>query len=165
MTKIDDRDLVLINGAGGDANISENPAKEPSDSVIGPASYDASAYGNPSKMVGGVATTALRRTVIDQMIRENGWVVNDYQKEIGGQKVYVVVAQAPDANNQVENRMFYFTEVEGKIYSVATKASEKASERLEEESENVLSSLRSRTTPKVEVAVNRTASNLIANEE
>ncbi|MEQ1646690.1 MAG: hypothetical protein ABL959_24765, partial [Pyrinomonadaceae bacterium] len=59
-------------------------------SVVGPAVGESSA--GRSKTVGGVATTALRREVIDRMIRENGWVVNDYQKEISGQQVYVVVA-------------------------------------------------------------------------
>lgn len=39
-----------------------------------------------AKSVGGVPTTQLRRDVIDRMVKENGWVVNDYQKEIAGQK-------------------------------------------------------------------------------
>lgn len=134
-------------------------------SVVGPAVEESPMFGGKVKTVGGVTTTALRRTVIDQMIRENGWVVNDFQKEIGGNKVYVVVAQSPGANNQVENRMFYFTEVEGKIYSVATKSPENDSERLKEESEKVLNSLQRKTTPNTQLAVNRTASNLVANEE
>lgn len=142
-----------------------SPVGSASISVIGPASADAPVYNNRVKTVGGVTTTALRRTVIDQMIRENGWVVNDYQKDIGGQSVYVVVAQAPGAGNQVENRMYYFTEVEGKIYSVATKSPDKGSERLEEESEKVLNSLQRRTAPPTQVATNRTVSNLVANEE
>ncbi|MEZ5426697.1 MAG: hypothetical protein R2747_10555 [Pyrinomonadaceae bacterium] len=133
--------------------------------VVGPAVNDAPVYNSRVKTVGGVATTSLRRTVIDEMIRENGWVVNDYQKEVAGQKVYVVVAQAPGSNNQVENRMYYFTEVEGKIYSVATKAPDKASDRLEEESEKVIVSLQRRSAPTTQVASNRTVSNLVANEE
>ncbi len=144
---------------------SGSPIGAASISVVGPAMEDAPVTGNRAKTVGGVATTALRRTVIDQMIRENGWVVNDYQKEIGGKNVYVVVAQSPGANNQVENRMFYFTEVEGKIYSVATKAPDNGSERLEEESEKVLNSLQPKTALPPQVASNRTVSNLVANEE
>lgn len=133
-------------------------------SVIGPATEDSPMLGRRVQTVGGVTTTALRRTVIDQMIRDNGWVVNDFQKEIGGRNVYVVVAQAPGANNQVENRTYYFTEVEGKIYSVATKTADDATYKFEEESEKVINSLQRRTMP-TQVATNRTVSNLVANEE
>src|SRR5207249_1755809 len=61
-------------------------------SVIGPAMPESPE--NRRQSVGGVSTAALRRDVIDRMIRENGWVVNDYQKVIDGQNVYVVVAQS-----------------------------------------------------------------------
>jgi hypothetical protein len=87
-------------------------------SVVGPASSENAGH---NKTVGGVPQASLRRTVIDRMVRENGWVVNDYQKEVGGKKVYVVVAQTQDGGT-MQNRMFYFTEVEGRIYSVATNA-------------------------------------------
>ena len=53
-------------------------------SVVGPAMGESSTRA-ATDAVGGVPTTSLRREVIDRMIRENGWVVNDYQKEIGGQ--------------------------------------------------------------------------------
>ena len=67
------------------------------------------------------------------MIRENGWVVNDYQKQIGGKKVYVVVAQSPGTGGQIQSRLFYFTEVDGRIYSVATNSpTVEASERIAE---------------------------------
>ncbi len=145
-------------------NNNGSPIGAASISIIGPATEDSSVMSSSTKTVGGVATTALRRTVIDQMIKENGWVVNDFQKEIGGKKVYVVVAQAPGANNQVENRTFYFTEAEGKIYSVATKSSDNSSEKFEEESEKVINSLQRKTLP-AQVASNRTVSNLVANEE
>jgi hypothetical protein len=111
-------------------------------SVVGPAAGTSTA-----KSVGGVATTALRRDVIDRMIKENGWVVNDYQKEIGGQPVYVVVAQSQAKNGAVQQRMFYFTEVDGKIYNVATASPVNESERLAEESEKVINSLKSRIKP------------------
>lgn len=110
-------------------------------SVVGPALMPG-AYDR--KSVGGVATTALRRDVIDRMIRENGWVVNDYQKDVAGQSVYVVVAQSQARNGQVQSRMFYFTEVEGKIYSVATNSPMQEAERLADESEKVINSLKSR---------------------
>ncbi|HEX3101889.1 MAG TPA: hypothetical protein VHQ01_08865, partial [Pyrinomonadaceae bacterium] len=115
-------------------------------SVVGPAVSQGSDTGR-AKSVGGVATSSLRRDVIDRMVRENGWVVNDYQKEIGGQQVYVVVAQSQAKGGQVQSRMFYFTEVEGRIYSVATNSPVDQSERLAEESEKVINSLKSRVRP------------------
>lgn len=99
------------------------------------------------KSVGGVPTTQLRREVIDRMIKENGWVVNDYQKEINGQSVYVVAAQSNSKNGSVQTRMFYFTEVDGLIYSVMTNAPVQESERLAEESEKVINSLKNRVRP------------------
>jgi hypothetical protein len=94
-----------------------------------------------TKTVGGVPTTSLRRNVIDRMIRENGWVVNDYQKEIGGKKVYVVVAQSEGAGGRIQSRLFYFAEADGRIYSVATNAPTDSSEKLAQESEKVINSL------------------------
>ncbi len=87
------------------------------------------------------------------MVRENGWVVNDYQKDISGQPVYVVVAQSQAKNGAVQSRMFYFTEVEGKIYSVATNSPAQEQERLAEESEKVINSLKSRLRPGLRAAV------------
>ncbi len=113
-------------------------------SVIGPA---VSGAGGGSKSVGGVSTSALRRDVIDRMIRENGWVVNDYQKDIAGQPVYVVVAQSQAKNGAVQSRVFYFTEVDGRIYSVATNSPAQESERLADESEKVINSLKARVHP------------------
>jgi len=112
--------------------------------VVGPAMNNAV---SSNKAVGGVATSSLRRDVIDRMIKENGWVVNDYQKEIGGQPVYVVEAQSQAKNGQTQQRMFYFTEVDGKIYSVSTIAPVNESERLAEESEKVINSLKARVRP------------------
>lgn len=112
-------------------------------SVVGPA---VSAVSGP-RSVGGVSTTTLRRDVIDRMIRENGWVVNDYQKDIAGQPVYVVEAQSQAKNGSVQSRMFYFTEVDGRIYSVATNSPAQENERLAEESEKVINSLKSRVRP------------------
>ena len=80
------------------------------------------------------------------MIREQGWVVNDFQKEIGGKKVYVVVAQSPGAGGTIQSRMFYFTEVEGRIYSVSTTSPNDSTERLVKESEKVIDSLQRKTT-------------------
>ncbi|HQU85770.1 MAG TPA: hypothetical protein PKY59_21720 [Pyrinomonadaceae bacterium] len=113
-------------------------------SVVGPAMGEESTNSR-NKTLSGVPQASLRRTVIDRMIRENGWVVNDYQKEVNGKKVYVVVAQSQGANGGVQSRLFYFTEVEGRIYSVATNAQTQDAERLAEESEKVINSLQNRT--------------------
>ncbi len=112
-------------------------------SVVGPAMGESSDRGR-YKTLAGVPTTSLRREVINRMIRENGWVVNDYQKEIAGKKVYIVVAQSQGAG-RVNSRLFYFTEVDGRIYSVATNSGVDNAERLAEESEKVIYSLQSRS--------------------
>jgi hypothetical protein len=119
-------------------------------SVVGPANPE---NANNRKTVGGVSTSALRREVIDRMVRENGWVVNDFQKEVGGQQVYVVVAQSQAKNGALQSRMFYFTEVDGRIYNVATNSPVQESERLADESEKVINSLKSRVRPTQRAAV------------
>lgn len=112
-------------------------------SVVGPATSDESVTQGRNTTIKGVSTSALRRTVIDQMMKENGWVVNDYQKEVGGKKVFVVVAQSRGAAGQLQSRLFYFTEVDGRIYSIATNAPNESSERLASDSEKVVKSLQS----------------------
>lgn len=121
------------NGRGGDSGSA-------SISVVGPATGETVATGR-HQAVGGVATTSLRREVINRMIRENGWVVNDFQKEIGGKTVYVVVAQSQVSGGRVQSRMFYFTESNGRIYSVATNSAPDAAEKVAEETEKVIRSL------------------------
>lgn len=108
-------------------------------SVVGPAVGEDSDNGR-SKMVGGVSTSSLRRNVIDKMMREEGWVVNDYQKDINGKKVYVVIAQT-STKGVIQSRLFYFTEVDGRIYSLSTTSPNDAQERIARESEKVIQSL------------------------
>lgn len=121
-------------------------------SVVGPAMGDSSDRGR-LKTIGGVPTTSLRREVINRMIAENGWVVNDFQKEVGGRQIYVVVAQSQSGNGRVNSRMFYFTEADGRIYSVATTSGSDEAERLAEESEKVLNSLQARPRPTQQAAI------------
>jgi hypothetical protein len=130
-------------------NASGDQVGSASISVVGPATAPGSSRG-----VGGVSTTSLRREVIDRMVKENGWVVNDYQKEIAGQPVYVVEAQSQARNGAVQSRIFYFTEVDGRIYSVATNSAVHESERLAEESEKVINSLKSRVRPTQRASTN-----------
>ena len=114
-------------------------------SVVGPAMGETVVRPRNAALA-GVPTSSLRREVINRMIRENGWVVNDYQKEIGGRTVYVVVAQS-QAGSQLQSRMFYFTEVDGKIYSLSTNTGNNEADRIAEESERVLNSLQARPRP------------------
>ena len=112
--------------------------------VVGPAMSEDDNTAR-SKTLSGVSTSALRRTVIDQMIRENGLVVNDYQKQVGGKKVYVVVAQSPGMGGQTQSRLFYFAEVDGRIYSVATNSPVEASGQIADESEKIVNVLQRRS--------------------
>ena len=125
--------LFSVDGGRGTAAIS----------VVGPANGETVDTGR-NRAVGGVPTSALRREVINRMIRENGWVVNDFQKEVGNKKVYVVVAQSQGAGGRLNSRMFYFTEVDGRIYSLATNTNVDSADRIAEESEKVLNSLQPR---------------------
>lgn len=96
-----------------------------------------------NQSLSGVPVTALRRTVIDRMIKDGGWVVNDFQKEIGGRRVFVVQAQTPasaDGRTPAQAQTYYFTEVDGRIYSLATTAPVDAAERVAAGSEQVVSS-------------------------
>jgi hypothetical protein len=127
-------------------NTSGDQVGSASISIVGPATNSVGDYAR-TKSVGGVSTSSLRREVIDRMVRENGWVVNDYQKDIAGQPVYVVVAQSQSRSGSLQSRMFYFTEVDGKVYSVATNSPVQEQERLAEESEKVINSLKSRVRP------------------
>ena len=125
---------------GGEVNFCvDNGNGSASISVVGPATGETVDNGR-HRTVGGVPTTALRREVINRMIRENGWVVNDYQKSIGNRSVYVVVAQS-QTGGRIQSRMFYFTEADGRIYSVATNSAAEAADRIAEESEKVIFSL------------------------
>jgi hypothetical protein len=81
------------------------------------------------------------------MIAAGGWVVNDVEREIGGRRVFVVMAQtgdARDAHAPPQAWSFYFTEMDGHVYSFTAHAPLEYSDRMAAESEKVLASLRSR---------------------
>jgi hypothetical protein len=112
-------------------------------SVVGSAApqFNDSSKGQ-QKTLGGLSVANFRRVVIDKMIREEGWVVNDYVKEIGGKRVFVVVAQTPAINGQpAQTKVFYFTESGGRIMSVATSSTVDAADRVAADSEKVIESL------------------------
>jgi hypothetical protein len=95
-------------------------------------------------MLGGVSFNDLRRTVIDRMISSGGWVVNDRQREIQGRRVFQVIAQTPATNDgkpeQVWN--FYFTEIDGRIYSLTTHTAGSFNDKLAADAELFLSNFR-----------------------
>lgn len=93
----------------------------------------------------GVPFSDLRSSVIDKMITSNGWVANDMEREIAGRRVYIVLAQsAASADGRTPEQLwtFYFTEFEGRIYSLGVVAPRDAADRLNAEAEQVLTSLR-----------------------
>jgi hypothetical protein len=96
------------------------------------------------KMVGGMAFTDLRRTVIDKMITAGGWVVNDRQRDIGGHRGFEVIAQTPanadTKSDQVWN--FYFTEINGRVYSLTTRSGAGATSKVSADAEQFLSTFR-----------------------
>jgi hypothetical protein len=110
----------------------------------------ASANGNQPigreqrNMLGGVSFNDLRRTVIDKMIGSGGWVVNDRQREIQGRRVFQVIAQTPATSDgkpeQVWN--FYFTEIDGRIYSLTTHTAGSFNDKLAADAELFLSNFR-----------------------
>jgi hypothetical protein len=100
------------------------------------------------KMLGGVSFAELRRTVIDKMLAANGWVVNDLQREIGGRPVFIVLAQtaaSSDGRTPQQSWVFYFTEVDGRIYSLATNSLVEFADRIAAESAQLVASFHANT--------------------
>lgn len=96
------------------------------------------------KMLGGVAYTDLRRTVIDKMITAGGWVVNDRQREIGGHKVFEVIAQTPANNGTKSDQVwnFYFTEINGRVYSLTTRSGAGTSTKVAADAEQFITTFK-----------------------
>jgi hypothetical protein len=96
-------------------------------------------------MLAGVSFSDLRRTVIEKMINAGGWVINDYQRQVNGARVFVVIAQTPGDGRSPERAWnFYFAEIDGKIYSLSLNTPVQYSDRLAAEGEKFLSSLRAK---------------------
>lgn len=95
------------------------------------------------RMLGGVPFTELRGTVINKMVGANGWVVNDLERSIGGRRVYIVIAQtgaSEDGHTPAQSWVFYFTEVDRRIYNLVTNVPTQFSDQMDAESERLLSS-------------------------
>jgi len=112
--------------------------------AVAPANVSRPLSSEQRKMLGGVAFSDLRRTVIDRMISAGGWVVNDRQREIAGHRVFEVVAQTPATSDgkpeQVWN--FYFTEINGRVYSLSTRTSGGTIQKVAADAEQFLSTFR-----------------------
>jgi hypothetical protein len=94
------------------------------------------------RMLGGVSFSDLRRIVIDKMVAGGGWVINDYEREMTGHRVLVVTAQtASDGRSPEKAWNFYFTEINGRIYSLTTNTPLQASDRMALEAEKFIASL------------------------
>ncbi len=104
----------------------------------------ASALDTRSKTFGGVPVTLLRRTVINRMVAEGGWVTNDVQRQFGERRVFVVTAQSVAADGERRAWTFYFTESDGQVYSLATNAPVEFADTLAAESEQAVVALGAR---------------------
>ena len=137
---------TLSAAANGDMKFraNGNPTDQAALSVVA-LSRPAPAYltnKEQRQMLSGVSFAELRRSVIDKMIAAGGWVSNDYEREVGGRRVFVVIAQTPaDGRSPDKALNFYFTEVNGRIYSLATEANLQSAERMAGEAEKFISSL------------------------
>ena len=93
-------------------------------------------------MLSGVSFSDLRRIAIDKMINAGGWVINDYERQVNGARVFVVIAQTPSDGRSPEKAWnFYFAEVDGKIYSLTLNTPLEFSNKLTVEGEKFVSSL------------------------
>jgi hypothetical protein len=93
------------------------------------------------RMLGGVSFSDLRRSVIDRMITAGGWVVNDRQREMGGHRVFEVIAQTPATSDGKPEQLwnFYFTEIYGRVYSLTTRTTGGQTEKIAGDAEKFLS--------------------------
>ena len=100
------------------------------------------------RLLAGIAMTDLRRIVIDKMMTAGGWVTNDFQRSVAGYRVFVVTAQTPaDARSPEKTWNFYFTEVNGRIYSLTTNTPQQFSDRMAVEAEGFIASLHANVKP------------------
>ncbi|HEX9918928.1 MAG TPA: hypothetical protein VGA87_07165 [Pyrinomonadaceae bacterium] len=97
-----------------------------------------------SKTFGGIPVALLRRTVINRMVAEGGWVTNDVQRQFGERRVLVVTAQSIAAGGERRAWTFYFTESDGQVYSLATNAPAEFADTLAAESEQAIVALGAR---------------------
>jgi hypothetical protein len=112
--------------------------------AVAPANVDQIIGREQRRMVGGVSFTDLRRSVIDRMITTGGWVVNDRQREIGGHRVFEVIAQTPATNDGKPEQLwnYYFTEINGRVYSLTTRTTGGLTQKIAGDAEKFISDFR-----------------------
>jgi hypothetical protein len=112
-------------------------AQAPNDALLGARQR--------KQMLAGVPFSDLRRSVIDRMVSLKGFVTNDFVREISGRQVFIVVAQisaSSDGRTPEQFLTFYFTEFNGRIYSLGVAAPRENADRLNADAEQLLNSLR-----------------------
>lgn len=98
------------------------------------------------KMLAGVPIADLKRMVIDKMVNNGGWVVNDFVREVNGNRVFVVTGRTPkDALTPEKAWTFYFTEAGGRVYGLTTEAPVEHAGRMTVEAERFIESLRAKS--------------------
>ncbi len=98
------------------------------------------------KMLAGVPVADLKRIVIDKMVNNGGWVVNDFIREVNGTRVFVVTGRTPkDALTPEKAWTFYFTESDGRVYGLTTESPVEYAERMTVEAERFIESLRAKS--------------------
>jgi len=98
------------------------------------------------KMLAGVPVADLKRIVIDKMVANGGWVVNDFVRDVNGSRVFVVTARTPkDALTPEKAWTFYFTEAGGRVYGLTTEAPVEYADRMTTEAERFIESLRAKS--------------------
>jgi hypothetical protein len=112
--------------------------------AVAPANLDQVIGREQRRMLGGVSFTDLRRSVIDRMISIGGWVVNDRQREIGGHRVFEVIAQTPATSDGKPEQLwnYYFTEINGRVYSLTTRTTGGLTQKIAGDAEKFLSDFR-----------------------
>lgn len=99
-------------------------------------------------MLAGLPVADLRRIVIDKMVSAGGWVTNDFLREVNGKRVFVVMARTPgDALTPERAWTFYFTEAGGRIYGLTTDSSLEFADRMSNEAERYIETLRAKAEP------------------
>jgi hypothetical protein len=99
-------------------------------------------------MLAGLPVGDLRRIVIDKMVAAGGWVTNDFMREVNGKRVFVVTARTPGDTLTPERAWtFYFTEAGGRIYGLTTDSSLEFADRMSNEAERYIETLRSKAEP------------------
>jgi hypothetical protein len=112
------------------------------------AAPQVAASANPqmrAKSLGGVSFTELRHKVIDKMMAEGGWVVNDMERTLGGRRTFVVVAESANAEGAHVSWVFYFTEFNGQVYALTTNSRADQAPALAADAEQFVTALNQRT--------------------